>query len=133
MRPWIFALLTALALASSASAQPAAPNLLAVKFHADWCGSCKKMGPVFEDLRNKLDGKPVLFVTLDRTNLSTSHQAQLLGSALGLGSVVEANPGTGFVLLLDPKDRRVVAKLTAEQSLKEMTSEIEARLAERSP
>jgi thiol-disulfide isomerase/thioredoxin len=42
-----------------------------MKFYADWCGSCKAMGPLLEDLQNKYDGKSVLFVSLDRTNRST--------------------------------------------------------------
>ncbi len=36
------------------------PKIIAIKFHADWCGYCKAMGPVFEELQAKYDRLPVL-------------------------------------------------------------------------
>ena len=123
-------LLAALVLPAWAEA-PASPDLLAVKFHADWCGSCKKMGTVFEDLRNKYDGKSVLFVTLDLTNGTTRSQAEFLASALGFGDVYAQNQGTGFILLLDGKSREQVAKLTADQNIKAMGAELVRHLESR--
>ena len=123
-------LLAALALPTWAEA-PAKPDLLAVKFHADWCGSCKKMGTVFEDLRNKYDGKSVLFVTLDLTNGTTRSQAEFLAAALGFGDVYAKNTGTGFILLLDGESRQQVAKLTADQNIKEMGAELLKQLESR--
>ncbi|MEM6454711.1 MAG: thioredoxin domain-containing protein [Acidobacteriota bacterium] len=110
---------------------PDAPQVIAVKFHADWCGSCKKMGPVFEDLTNKYDGKPILFVELDLTNSTTRAQAELLASALGFGDVYAANQGTGFILLLDGKSRQKLAKLTADQNIKAMGAELVKQLESR--
>lgn len=110
----------------AAEAAPAAPKIVAVKFHGDWCGSCRKMGSVFEDLRNKLDGSPVLFVELDLTNNTTRHQAELMAAALGVGKVYAANPGTGFILLIDAKTKQVAKKLTADMTFKEMSAEIKA-------
>ena len=123
-------LLANLALPAGAEA-PAQPDLLAVKFHADWCGSCKKMGTVFEDLRNKYDGRSVLFVTLDLTNGTTRSQAEFLAATLGFGDVYSQNGGTGFILLLDGESREQVAKLTASQDIKEMGAELLRQLESR--
>ncbi|MEO1083660.1 MAG: thioredoxin domain-containing protein [Acidobacteriota bacterium] len=114
-----------------ASTAPAAPDVVAVKFHADWCGSCKRMGTVFEDLRNKYDGKSVLFVELDLTNGTTKSQAEFMASALGFGDVYASNQGTGFILLLDGKSRQQLAKLTADQNIKAMGAEIVKQLESR--
>ncbi len=113
--------------ASFAANEASTPKLIAVKFHADWCGSCKKMGPVFEDLRNKFDQKPVLFVQMDFTNSTTRHQSQLLGAALGISPIIEENQGTGFILLLDSQ-QKVQEKFTADQGFKDMSALITKHL-----
>ena len=126
------ALLLLVALVPPAGAEvPAKPELLAVKFHADWCGSCKKMGTVFEDLRNKYDGKSVLFVTLDLTNSTTRSQAEYLAAALGFGDIYAKNAGTGFILLLDGDSNNQVAKLTADQDIKSMGAQLLKQLESR--
>lgn len=127
----VLALLFAPLSAATAGAAPSAPDIVAVKFHADWCGSCKRMGTVFEDLRNKYDGKPVLFVELDLTNGTTRTQAEFLAAALGFGDVYAQNQGTGFILLLDGKSRQQLAKLTADQNIKAMGAEIVKQLENR--
>jgi thiol-disulfide isomerase/thioredoxin len=104
------------------------PKLLVVKFHADWCGSCRALGPVLTDLTNKLDGKPVLFTKLDFTNNSEKHQSNLLASALGIEKIVKENYGTGFLLVIDTKTKEIKAKLTKTQTVKEMAKEINTLL-----
>ncbi|MEM6797137.1 MAG: thioredoxin domain-containing protein, partial [Acidobacteriota bacterium] len=93
-----------------------------------WCGSCKKMGPVFEDLANKYDGESVLFVTLDLTNKTTRAQAEYMAASLGFGDVYAQNQGTGFILLLDGTSKKQLAKLTADQNIKAMGAELVRQL-----
>jgi thiol-disulfide isomerase/thioredoxin len=102
----------------------ATPKILAVKFHADWCGSCKKISPLFKNLENKFDGKKVLFVNLDFTNQTKKNRSLLLASGLNIGHIVEKNKGTGFVLLIDSKDKKILQKLTKKDSLKKMSASI---------
>ncbi len=104
------------------------PELLIVKFHADWCGSCKAIGPALEDLTNKLDGKPILFVELDFTNKTTKHQANLLASTIGIEKIVANNNATGFILVIDSKTKEIKAKLTKAQTTKEMGNKITSLL-----
>lgn len=104
------------------------PKLMALKFHADWCGSCKAMGPVFSDLQNKLDGKPVLFYQLDFTNNTTRHQAYLMASALDVDNIVKENSGTGFILLIDANSKKVIQKFTKEDDLKTIATAIGNKL-----
>ncbi len=104
------------------------PKLLVVKFHADWCGSCRALGPVLADLTNKLDGKLVLFTQLDFTNNSVKHQSYLLASALGIETIVKNNNSTGFLLVIDSKTKTIKAKLTKSQTVKEMAKEINSFL-----
>ena len=108
-----------------APARVAMPSVIAVKFHADWCGSCKAMGPVFEDLTNKFDGKPILFITLNMTNTTTRHQAEYLAAALGQENHwARLKSKTGIILLVDGFHKSELATLTAKQNIKEMGAEL---------
>lgn len=105
------------------------PKLLVVKFHADWCKTCRAMGPVFEDLQNKIDGGNVLFVKLDFTNNKTKNQAVLLGAQLGITEILSQNDRrTGFVLVIDAKSKKVLQKLGVDDDVDEMESKIRSFL-----
>ncbi|MCI0629520.1 MAG: thioredoxin family protein [Phycisphaerales bacterium] len=98
-----------------------APKIIAVKFHADWCGFCKQMGGVFEEMQAKFDKEPVLYVTFDQTRDFNRTQSRYLAHTMGLDCVWKEHGGkTGFVLLIDPNTHKVVQTLTHEQNLKQM-------------
>ena len=104
-----------------------APTLMVVKFHADWCRICRAMGPVFEDLQNKMDGQNILFVKLDFTNNQTKHQANMLGAALGIAPILKKNyRRTGFILIIDSKTKKVLQKLTKDDDVYAMEAKIKS-------
>ncbi len=105
------------------------PEVIAVKFHADWCGSCRTMGPVMTDLQNKFDGKPALFVTFNLTNQSSSHQSELHAAALGLQDLWAQNAGkTGKIYLIDADSKETVATLTKNDDFKAMGAALSGAL-----
>ena len=106
-----------LAPALSANAEEAEATLYAVTFHADWCGTCKRLEPELIEARTKgdLDTQNVLFVTLDLTDDTTKHQAALMASALGISDFYESNRGkTGFVLLVNGKTGETVGRIKGD-------------------
>ena len=120
----IFALvttITALSVGPLKAVEVEAPEVIAVKFHADWCGSCKVMGPVFEELQEKFDTQSALYIVLDHTRTYNRRQSQYLATTLGLDKVwAEYGGKTGFILLIDGESRKVLNTLTRENNLKQM-------------
>ncbi len=110
--------------AGNASAKSSA-DVFAVKFHADWCGSCKAIQPNLDKLAAGASKDPVLFLTLDLTDEKTTQQAAFLASALGIGAVMDKyGPKTGFVLLVDSDNKQVLAKLDKKQDLSTMNKHL---------
>lgn len=105
----------------AAAEQAAGPEVIAIKFHADWCGYCKAMGDIFDELQAKFDQEPVLYLTFDQTREHHTRQSQYLVHALGLEDVwAEYGGKTGFVLLIDGQTGEVIEQLDHEQSLSQM-------------
>lgn len=103
--------------ADKGKAEMADNTLYAVTFHADWCGTCRKLEPELTSARanGDLDNQNVLFVTLDLTNDTTKHQAALMASALGISDFYESNRGkTGFVLLVNGKTGETVGRIKGD-------------------
>ena len=117
--------------AADATAKTPGPKLIAIKFHADWCGSCKAMGNVYEELQEKHDQQPVLWLVLDHTRAHHRQQAAFLAQALDLDTVWEEHGGkTGFILLIDPEQQRVLVKLTREHGIKQMGAKLKEALGQ---
>lgn len=111
--------------APSDEAQQEMPEVIGILFYADWCGSCKVLDPKLEAVKKQLGEKPVVFQRFDMTDETTTYRSKLLANLLGLGEVFEQNAGkTGFMLLIDPNTKKVVARLTKDQSEEELATEI---------
>ncbi len=114
-------------------ASEGSPKVMAVYFHADWCGYCKQLGEKYVDLRNKFDDKPVLYVKLDQTTTSDRRQAKYMAHALGMDSAwTEHGNKTGFILYVDGQTRRVLGRVTHDKSMGEIGSELEKALRDAS-
>ena len=106
-------------------------TLYAISFHADWCGSCKILGPKVIKARGKsdLDNKNVLFVKLDLTDGTKRHQSGLMANALGIGEFYKQNAGkTGFILLVNSSNGETVGKLTKDMDSNAIADKIESSI-----
>ena len=93
------------------------PELVLVKFHADWCPNCRALNAPFASLTEELAEKGVLFVKLDRTDKADATQAEYHLASLGLGDHWAAfGKRTGLVVLFDPATKRVVREFTAKDN-----------------
>ena len=103
-------------------------KLYAVKFHADYCGSCKALTPSLEKLHTKLDGDGVEFVKFDFTSDVSKGKSEKMAKKLGLDDIYSSNQGTGYVLLVDADSKETVGKLTSRQSVDDMYKSIKKNL-----
>ncbi len=128
----VVGLLAALTMAFALHAQPGqakstSPQVIAAIFHADWCGSCKKMGPdVMKTMQGYKGDGNVKFVKFDLTNDATKKQSKALAARNGITPVYNSYGKTGMVLLVDGKTRKVIGKIDSNDSQAEMKEKIEA-------
>ncbi len=114
--------LVALVLPSIAGAGEMKAKYTAVKFHADYCGSCQKISEFMPALQKELMDQPLLFVEFDFTDDTSKHQSQLLASKLGLGEVYAGNEGTGFILVVD-SEGKVLNKIKIDKTAEAATNQ----------
>lgn len=78
-----------------------------VKIHADWCGTCLKLTPIFEALERDV-GDRALIVVLDVTDRPMLERAREQAGRLGIRGFFDANQSkTGTVAVLDARGRVV--------------------------
>ena len=109
------------------------PEVFGVLFYADWCGSCKVLEPEIDKARDTadLDNEAVLFVRLDLTDATRSHQAAMLASSLGLGESFARNGGkTGFMLLVDAETGEVISMATKKSDAAAIADQVKAAILE---
>ncbi len=105
-----------------------APKVIALTFYADWCPGCQELQPKLTSVMQAAGKQPCLFVKLDQTD-KDSRQAEFLLASLGFGELWKENGGhTGFALLVEPKSKRVVGKITADQTPEAMKAQLMSAL-----
>lgn len=104
--------------------KPTNGDFIIAKIHADWCEDSRLISPKFSSLKNRFDREGVLFVHLDYTNQTTTHQADLLVDALQIENVIRKNTETGCILLLNASHKTVLAKLYRDMRYSEMARAI---------
>ena len=103
-------------------------KIAVIKFHADHCGACKKLEPKISELKSDFKDQGVVFVQFDFTSEESKKKTKALAASEGLESVLSANKGTGYIVLYDIKNKKVVGKLKNSQDVAEMGKEIKTYL-----
>ncbi len=104
-------------LAAPAAADEAHANPQVVKIHADWCGTCVKLNPTWDALREK-HGDSVEFVILDVTNDETKAAAETTAKQRGLEEVLTTYGGqTGSIAIVGASGGEPVAVLKGETDI----------------
>ena len=106
----------ALATGNDLPPELSSPALVVLMFHADWCGRCPSLNPIFDQLTGKYGQRPTLFVRLNVTDAAAKQQSRVLATNLDLDWVFELqtlNPGK--ILLVDRAAKKVLSTMTDEQ------------------
>ena len=117
------------------------PNLVAVRFHADWCPRCPMIASIYGDLSQRYRDQPVLFVTLDVTNGVTRRQSWERAQAAGIGWVypdtkpyrASGSYETGMIQLVDRRRGEVLAVVTGDEHLPRMEGVLAEALRANAP
>ncbi|MEM9083592.1 MAG: thioredoxin domain-containing protein [Planctomycetota bacterium] len=109
----------------SAQDELASADLIAVKFHADWCGHCKAVSGYWDDLQETFAEDDVLFLTFDVTNDSTKHQTEMLATLTGQDDIWADHKGkNGFMVVIDANTGEILEKLTSRDTVATATSAV---------
>ncbi len=103
-------------------------EVLLVKYHADWCGSCKALTPLLTDLNQRLENKKSKYIELDFTDENSITQAKATASKLGLEHFLTEKQKTGYVAIIDAGSKKELGRLTKTQSVDEMYKEVNRHL-----
>lgn len=91
---------------------------LVVKIHADWCGTCVRLNPVWEELQAGY-GDSARFVVLNVTDKGDTAASAIEAERLGITAFFDANKGrTGTIAILDPKTGEAISVFKGEMDPK---------------
>lgn len=105
---------------------------IAVLLYADWCSSCKILDPKIKAVQAMGDMPGLDFVTLDYT-AKNPDDFYAQAAAAGVESAVRTELGgaikTGWLLLVDMDDARVIGKVTKEDDAAQIAAKLKDALA----
>ena len=100
--------LAGLLLAAAAVAGSMADRPYVVKVHADWCGTCTRLNPVWSQLEASYGDRAEL-VLLDVTDREAVARSRATAERLGLGDFFAAHRSkTGVIAVLDSSRQPIV-------------------------
>ena len=92
---------------SAEGAEAPGDKPLIVKIHADWCGTCQRLGPTFEALEREI-GSDARIVVLDVTDEAAETRSAAEADRLGIRVFFDSYRGkTGTVGVIDADGRTV--------------------------
>jgi thiol-disulfide isomerase/thioredoxin len=100
-----------------------------VVFHADWCGSCKILGPKMMEAMEQLESKEALhIVKFDLTDDTTKAKSADMAGENGLTDLYQKlTPKTGFAVLV--KDGQEAVRITKTDSVEVIKAKLETFIA----
>lgn len=105
------------------------PSVYVAAFHADWCGSCKELGPKLMSAVGGFKATQMQLVKLDLTDDKTSATSMETAKAHQWGDIYsQYAPKTGFALIIDAKTNEVLSKITKDMSTDDIKAEVQKNI-----
>ena len=101
----------------------------AIAYHADWCGSCKILGPKVKEMKASLPPEvsdKVEFIKFDFTDDDTKETSQALAEAKGLSEMYMNHAKTGQLMIVDIETGTILATIKKDFSVEEIKGAITA-------
>lgn len=102
------------------------PTIIAIKYHADWCGSCQILGPAMKEAMAMDDFPAVTSITFDMTDDTTKESSAALAASNALSDFYNPSGKTGYVLLIDAQTKTPLAKITKANDAAAITAVVKA-------
>lgn len=126
----VFAALLGLGQSPTRAASPKNAKVLALKFHADWCGKCKVLQPKLNSLSKSPQNKAVDFRIINVTDDTAKAKSAKVMQSLKLTQVWERYSDTaGIVVLVDNRTHKQLGIIWYQENLGQMQAKLNKALA----